>query len=251
MTRLLVTRPAHQADALVEALAAHGIGAAAVPTVALLPGPNANDLDAILGSLGDNSWLVITSVNGADVVLDRLRGRKAGLPASTRLAAVGPATAAALQAGGLRVDHVPREYRTVAIADGLGDLEGVRVALARADAATPELADTLRARGAVVEEVVAYRVVEAPRASRALLDAAIRQGIDGVTFTSGSTVRGLVKLAGATAGQPVTELPAYCIGPVTAQVARAAGFEVAVVAAEHTISALAEAIAGHLAKEMA
>ena len=250
MTRLLVTRPAHQAGALVAELADRGIDAVAVPAVALLPRRDAGDLDQILGSLGGNSWLVVTSVNGAEVVLERLGHRADALPAGTRLAAVGPATAAALRAGGLRVDHVPDEYRTLAIADGLGDLDGVRVALARADAATPELADALRARGARVDEVVAYRILEGPPASRAPLAAAMQSGIDGVTFTSGSTVRGLLKLAHATGHERITSLPAYCIGPVTAQVAAAAGFEVPVVAAEHTITALVAAIAQHLAEEM-
>ena len=250
MTRLLVTRPAHQAGALVAGLADRGIDAVAVPTVALSPGADAGDLDEILGSLGDNSWLVVTSVNGAEVVLERLGHRAGALPHGTRLAAVGPATAAALQSGGLRVDHVPDEYRTLAIADGLGDLEGVRVALARADAATPELADALRVRGAYVDEVVAYRILEAPPASRVLLEAAMRSGIDGVTFTSGSTVRGLLKLADATGQEGITMLPAYCIGPVTAQVAAAAGFDVPVVAAEHTITALVAVIAEHLAEEL-
>lgn len=246
MTRLLVTRPAHQSEALVRALADHGIGSVAVPTVALRPADDWADLDEMLGSLGGDAWLVVTSVNGAAMVLDRLR-RTANLAAETRLAAVGPATAEALRAGGLHVDHVPPEYRTVAIADGLGDLTGVRVGLARADRATPDLADALRSRGAVVEEVVAYRTVEGPPASRAPLMVALRDGIDGITFTSGSTVRGLLNLVGTLPIPPVAELPAYCIGPVTAQAARAAGFQVPVVAEEHTIVALAEAIAAHLA----
>jgi uroporphyrinogen-III synthase len=251
VTRLLVTRPRHQAAPLVEALAQHGIDAVNVPTVTTLPAAAHGGLDETLRSLAGTCWLVITSVNGASALLERLAALRLALPAETRLAAVGPATAAALRAGGLRVDHVPSQYRTVAIAAGLGDVDGRRVVLARADAATPELARALQARGALVHEVVAYRTVEGPPASRGRLHAALRTGVDGVTFTSGSTVRGLLRLATDDERRQLAALPAYCIGPVTAVAAREAGFSVPVVAAEHTATALASAIAAHLAKEPA
>ncbi len=246
MTRLLVTRPAPQAAALVDALAACGIDAVAVPAVATGGVDGDAALEVALRGMEGVRWLVITSVNGADALLGRLAALRRSLPVETRVAAVGPATAAALRAGGLRVDHVPAEYRTVAIADGLGDLRGARVLLARADAATPDLAEALRARGARVEEVVAYRTIEGPEASRPLLEAALQTGIDGVTFTSGSTVRGLLRLAGETQRTALWRLPACCIGPVTADVARTAGFTVPIVATEHTVTGLATAIAGHL-----
>jgi uroporphyrinogen III methyltransferase / synthase len=251
MTRLLVTRPGHQAEPLVAALGRHGIDAVAVPTVATLPTTTSDTLDEALRSLAGTDWLIITSVNGASALLARLAALQLSLPQETRLAAVGPATAGALRAGGLRVDHVPTEFLTVAIADGLGDLVGRRVVLARADAATPELARSLRARGALVHEVVAYRTVEGPSASRDRLHAVLRDGVDGVTFTSGSTVRGLMRLVTGEERRRLSALPAYCIGPVTARAAEAAGFSVPVVAEPHTASALASAIAAHLAKEPA
>jgi uroporphyrinogen-III synthase len=166
------------------------------------------------------------------------------------VAAVGPTTAAALEAGGIRVDHVPSRYRTVAIAEGLGDVAGRRVALARADAATRALRDALVERGALVEEVVAYHTIEGPAESRDALRAALAQPLDGVTFTSGSTVRGLHALVSPPDALRATALPAYCIGPVTAGVARRAGFAVPVVADRHTVAALAEAIRRHLGKEV-
>jgi uroporphyrinogen III methyltransferase/synthase len=249
MTRLLVTRPARQAAALVDALAQHGIGAVAVPTVATLPPSSDGGLDAALRSLEGAAWLVITSVNGATALLDRLSALGMTIPAGTRLAAVGPATAAALRGGGLRVDHVPAEYRTVTIAAGLGELRGARVVLARADAATPDLAEALRALGASIEEIEAYRTMEGPPEYRDSLHTALRSGIDGITFTSGSTVRGLLRLATPGERRQLTALPAYCIGPVTADAARLAGFVVPVVAAVHTVTALATAIAAHLATE--
>ena len=251
MTTLLVTRPAPQAAELVALLAERSIDAISVPTVEIAPAPPGGALDDAIGALDGAAWLVITSVNGAAATLKRLAALGRSLPVGVRVAAVGPATAAALEAGGVRVDHVPSRYRTVAIAEGLGDLAGRRVVLARADAATPDLREALRRRGALVEEVVAYRTVEGPPASRDRIRAALAQPLDGVTFTSGSTVRGLHALLSPPEALRATALPAYCIGPVTARVARRAGFAVPVVSATHTVAALAQAIHTHLSKEIA
>jgi uroporphyrinogen-III synthase len=249
MTDLLVTRPASQAGELVDLLAAHGIGSIAVPTVETVPARDNQRLDAALRSLGEVSWLVITSVNGARTLLERLAATGAVWPASgTRLAAVGPATARALHAGGLRVDHVPSQYRTAEIAEGLGDVRGQRVVLARADAANRELRDALHRRGALVDEVVAYRTVEGPSASRDALRTALRRSLDGITFTSGSTVRGLRALISPLDQLRATALPAFCIGPVTAEAARSAGFCVAVVSSEYTVADLANAIHRYFTK---
>jgi uroporphyrinogen-III synthase len=251
VTTLLVTRPAGQAAELVSLLADRGIDAISVPTVEIAPAAAGGALDDAIRSLDGAAWLVITSVNGAAVLLERLAALRRSLPEGVRLAAVGPATAAALEAGGLRVDHVPARYRTVAIAEGLGEVAGRRVILARADAATRDLRDALLERGALVEEVVAYRTVEGPAGSRDRIRAALAQPLAGVTFTSGSTVRGLRALLSPPEALRATALPAYCIGPVTARVARRAGFAVPVVAATHTVAALAEAIHRHLSKEIA
>ncbi|MGH2429550.1 MAG: uroporphyrinogen-III synthase [Candidatus Limnocylindria bacterium] len=246
--KILVTRPRPQALELVDLLAERGVGAISVPTVEIEPVP-ASELDSALARLDDADWLVITSVNGANAVLERLRDRAAPLPDRLRIAAVGPATAAALQAGGLRVDHVPDDYLTVMIADGMGEVRGRRVMLARADAATPDLRDVLVARGADVDEVVAYRTIEGPAESRDPLRAALARHLDGVSFTSGSTVRGLMRLASTFDRARLRALGAFCIGPVSADVARRRGFGVAAVAEEHTTIGLADAIAAHFSTE--
>jgi len=251
VTTLLVTRPAQQAAELIGLLADRGIDAISVPTVEIAPAPAGGALDDAILSLDDAAWLVITSVNGAAALVARLTALGRALPVDLLVAAVGPATAAALQAGGVRVDHVPSRYRTVAIAEGLGDLVGRRVVLARADAATRDLRDALVERGAVVEEVVAYHTVEGPANSRDTIRSALAQRLDGVTFTSGSTVRGLHALLSPPDALRATALPGYCIGPVTARVARLAGFAVPVVADRHTAAALADAIHRHFEKEIA
>lgn len=242
MTRVLVTRPERQADDLVQRLGELGIEALPVPTVEIVPGDDAKLRRAIEG-LDPSAWLVVTSANGAAAVGTALAGRP--LRDGVRVAAVGPATAEVLRGAGIGVDAVPERYLTAAIAHAMGEVRGLRVLLARADAASPELREALLARGALVEEVTAYRTVEGPAASQERLRRALEEGIDAVLFTSGSTVRGLVALVPLHLRQRVTSIPAVCIGPVTAVAARGAGFWVAAEASEHTATGLAEATVGH------
>jgi len=246
---VLVTRPAAQADELARLLKARDMVPIRVPTVAIESATTAGGLDAMLSDLAGADWLVLTSANGAEALAARLAASRRSLPAGLRLAAVGPATAGALHAAGIAVDHVPDEYLTAAIAEGLGPVEGRRVVLARADAATHALREALVARGAVVEETVAYRTVEGPKASRDPLHAAIHHGLQAIAFTSGSTVRGLMHLASPIDRPRVRTVPSFCIGPVTAAVARRLGFDICGVADEHTSAGLADAIATHFARE--
>lgn len=242
---VLVTRPAAQAGELVELLRDRGLGSITVPTVSIDGSSAASGLDRMLSGLEGAAWIVLTSLNGAEALAARIAATGRDIPRDTRVAAVGPATAGALHAAGIRVDHVPSAYLTVEIARGLGDVRGRRIVLARADAATPDLRVALLANGAIVEEVVAYRTLEGPSSSRDQLRAALHRDVDGVTFTSSSTVRGLLRLASAVDRGRARALPAFCIGPVTAGTARRSGFHVAAVAAEHTAAGLATTIAAH------
>ncbi len=247
--RILVTRPADQADELVRLLTERQIEPLPVPTVAIDTTSSAADLDAMLHGLDGADWLILTSANGAEALAAGIARSGTRLPDGMRVAAVGPATAAALATAGIGVDHMPEEHLTSAIVDGLGKLDGRRVVLARADAADRGLGATLHARGATVEDVVAYRTIEGPGTSRDPLHAALQHDLDGVSFASGSSVRGLTRLASPMGRQRARALPAFCIGPVTAAEARQSGFHIAAVAADHTAAGLADAIATHFARE--
>lgn len=246
--RILVTRPAAQADDLAGLLRARGVTPVVVPTVAIDAASTTAELDAMLESLDGASWLVLTSANGAEALAARLAANGHPMPDGLRVAAVGPATADALRAAAIRVDHVPDDYLTVAIVDGLGDVRDQRVVLARANSATPDLRHALVERGAVVEEVVAYRTVEGSASSRDPLHAALHDDLAGIAFTSGSTVRGLMRLASPVDRGRARCIPAFCIGPVTADTARKHGFDIASVASDHTAAGLADAIAEHFAR---
>jgi len=245
---VLVTRPRPQAAGLSRLLAERGIPSVDVPTVSIDTHSTAPELDTMLASIDGAAWLIVTSANGAMALAERLAATGRSLPTDVRVAAVGPATARTLRRAGIGVAYVPDTYVTVAIAAGLGDVRNHRVVLARADAATPAVTDLLRARGARVEEVVAYRTVEGPAASRDALRRALHGDPSGIAFTSGSTVRGLMRLASPIDRARARSVPAFCIGPVTASVARRLGFHVAGVADEHTAAGLADVVGRHLAR---
>jgi uroporphyrinogen-III synthase len=154
------------------------------------------------------------------------------------VAAVGPATAAALRDWGVEPDLVPEVATTAAVGRAFPAGRGT-VLLARADLANPELAAAIAAKGWRTREVVAYRTVPVEA-----LDPAARRRLDGgqvdwVAFTAASTVTGFLRGYG---GPPPPGVRVAAIGPVTAGAARSGGMRVAATAAEHTIAGLVEAI---------
>jgi uroporphyrinogen-III synthase len=168
------------------------------------------------------------------------------VPPSVRLAAIGPKTAAALERRGAAPHFVPEEYVAEAILPGLGDLNGRRVLLLRADLARPALALAINAAGGTADEIAAYRTLPAQPDPEGL--EALRQGVDVITFTSSSTVRNFSALARCAGLNPLA-LPCRplfaCIGPITAGTAWTEGFPVGLVAGEYTTSGLIRALQGY------
>lgn len=246
---VLVTRPAAAADALVVALEGHGVRVHAVPTIAIEPAAPGGPLDDAAARLDGYRWIVVTSAEGARALADALRrAARAGSPPGPmpRLAAVGPATARALGAAGLGPSVVPARARGAAIADAMAAVEplgGARVLLARADIAGPDLPARLRALGARVDEVIAYRTVEGPEVSRAGLAAALDDpALRAAVVASGSAVRGLVALAGTRGADRLRALHLVSIGPATSAAIRSAGLAPAVEASSPSVDALVAAV---------
>ncbi|HOQ29576.1 MAG TPA: uroporphyrinogen-III synthase, partial [Armatimonadota bacterium] len=162
---------------------------------------------------------------------------------TARLALALPATAAALEARGLRVDYVPPRFVAEEVADHFPeDPRGERILIPTARQARPVLAERLTARGATVRVLPVYETVPDAAAADEIA-AQIRAGtVDLVTFTSSSTVRHFVDALGAALA---AQVPAAVIGPLTAETARAAGLKVAIEAGEHTIPGLVDAVVAH------
>jgi uroporphyrinogen-III synthase len=231
--RVVVTRPESQAEELCSRLRALGAEPIEFPAIAIVPPEEAGGLERAIARLDGYDWVIFTSANGVEQFWARLAGKDF----RGRVAAIGPATAEALRQRGIPVHLVPAEYRAEAILDEIGEVAGQRILLPRADIARPALADGLRAMGAQVDEVAAYRTVPG-RPAPAAFDA-LRAGVDVVIFTSSSTVRNFVAL---TAGLDYGDPAIACIGPVTAATARELGLRVDAVAREYTIDGLLDSL---------
>lgn len=249
--RVLVTRAVDQADELALALRQQGLDPVGVPTIEVVSDPPGAELADAARHLQSYAWVVLTSANGARATLAAAEAAH-HLPAAEktpRWAAIGPATRGVLEGRGIHVDLQPSRAHGRAIADELPVVPGERVLVVRGDLADGGLAIALRARGAEVDDVVAYRTREAPAGSRSLLRRALADGpIDAVVFTSGSTVRGLVALA-RSADVDISAIPSVCIGPATASAARAAGISVLAVSTTPDAAALASTTALALATQ--
>jgi hydroxymethylbilane synthase len=244
--RVLVTRAADQAHQLVSALRQAGLDPVAVPAIAIEFEPPRGDLDDAAGLLHTYRWVVITSANGARAILKAAERILTEL-GSPWWAAIGPATSAILEHEGIEVQFQPTRPSAVAMAAELPIVARDRVVVVRGDLADEELAVSLRARGAEVDDVIAYRTREAPESSHERLRTATADGpIAAAVFTSGSTVRGLVSL-GRAESIDVLSMPAVCNGPKTADEARAAGFQILAISAAPDSPALAATTARALA----
>jgi len=239
--KVVVTRPRRQAASLVGRLRAAGAEPIEVPVIEIVDPVDGGA--ALAGALADVSgydWVVVTSANGAERLLDGLHdGRDLG---GVRVAAIGPGTAAALAVGNIRADLVPERF----VAEGLLDdfpaprpNDRGRVLLVRAAVARDVLPEGLRQAGWTVDVVEAYRTVATEPSERQ------RERVgtaDAVTFTSSSTVERFVAAFGI---DGVPDLVAS-IGPVTSATARSLGLEVTVEAAEHTTAGLVDALVDHV-----
>jgi uroporphyrinogen-III synthase len=246
--RVLITRPRAQAARFSNAL--HQIGAQAVffPTIEIKPVDDPVCLDLALYQLDSYDWMIFTSANAADVILNRLSNLGIEIPSQKlNVAAIGSKTAARLKDGGIFPDFVPDQYIAEAIIPGLGDLRGRWVLLPMADIAHDTLPSAIRSLDGVAHVVTAYHTVPAEPDPVGL--AALQEGVDIITFTSGSTVRNFCALLRNVGLDPL-QLPGdpviVCIGPKTSQIANESGFRVDIVADPHTTDGLVAAIQNHM-----
>ncbi len=242
--RIAVTRSQTQASELVRSLLAMGADVFEFPTIEIVPTESVDDF----GCIGDYDWVVFTSVNGVDMLFDRLEtlGQDARDLHGVKLCVIGSATAEAVRKRFLRIDAMPEKYVAEALMAELlehePDMRGKRVLLPRADIARSFLPDTLRAHGAEVTELITYKTVM-PASSGAYVDALMTFAPNLVTFTSSSTARNFCTLLGRERLELLKKSAGFAaIGPITARTARELGIEPALEAEEHSIPGLVQAI---------
>jgi uroporphyrinogen III methyltransferase/synthase len=249
--KVLVPRTRDQAGVLSNALRAYGAIPVEVPTIAVEPPRTPAPMERAIKGLvtGRYLWVVFTSTNAVKAVREKLEdfGLDARAFAGVKVAAVGDATAAALVEFGIKPELVPSGEQS---SDGLlkewAPYDDVfdpidRVFLPRADIATDTLVAGLKDLGWAVDDVTAYRTVRAAPPPAETREALKGGGFDAVLFTSSSTVRNLVGIA----GKPHDSTILGAIGPQTLATAEELGLRVDVVAAQPDVLSLVEALADH------
>jgi uroporphyrinogen-III synthase len=233
--RLVVTRPGARGAALAAELGRLGASVLTLPLIrieAVEDGPFA----AALAEASGYDWVVFTSANAVEAA-----GRLSADLSRTKVAAVGPATAAALRRLGTESAFVPDRFAAQHVVPGLEPLVGARVLLPQADVDDGGLADAVRERGATVTVITAYRTVPVERSASELAEL---RAADAVVLASGSAARSL-----ASQGGPGEAL-VVCIGPRTAEAAGAVGLPVGLVADEATAKGIIHALTEHFGETM-
>lgn len=245
--RVLVTRTRKQAGTLSAMLRREGATVLEVPTIEIRPPRSWSDLDQALCRHESFDWLILTSVNGVEALVERCRKQQLPVRRLNRLkiAAIGPATRQALEGYGLKVNAVPSEYVAEAVVSKLRDkVKGKRVLLVRAAVARDVIPRQLKKAGADVKVVEAYRTV-VPQSSRRKLQAIFsdsRRHPNVITFTSSSTARNFRELMRGVGKKSLRNVAMASVGPVTSATLRACGYRVDAQAKKYTMPGLVKAI---------
>ncbi|MDP4015031.1 MAG: uroporphyrinogen-III synthase [Candidatus Nanopelagicales bacterium] len=249
--RVLVPRTKEQAASLSEQLRQYGAVPVEVPTISVEPPRTPQQMERAIQGLvtGRYEWVGFTSTNAVRAVCERFTayGLDARSFAGLKVAAIGAQTAAALRAFGVTPDLTPSgEQSSLGLLEEWPEYDDVmdpinRVFLPRADIATETLVAGLNELGWEVDDVTAYRTVRASPPPAPIREAIKTGGFDAVLFTSSSTVRNLIGIA----GKPRASTVIACIGPQTARAAEEHGLTVDVLADSPSVSQLVCNLAEH------
>lgn len=249
--RILLTRPddgTTAEDATVRQLQLLGADVRVQPAIAITPPADWQPLDAALARFAADKkspfdWIVFSSGNGVRALIRRLldSNRDARVFAGAKFAAIGPATAEALAAFHLRADLIPAEYRAESLAASLAERVPhgeKRFLLIRASRGREVLAETLRAAGAEVEQVVAYQSTDVARPDDEIAELVAAGKVDWITVTSSAIAKSLAAMF----GPDLKKAKLASISPITSATLRELGLEPAAEATEFTLPGLVAAI---------
>lgn len=243
--KILVTRAKRQANALSKLLLERGAKPVEWPVIEPGELSNYEKLHSAISRLNSFDWVLFTSVNAVEAFWKRLRalGFDARWFRDILIGAIGPATCRALESRGLFPDLIPDKYTTEGLVEGLArrGIHGSHILIPRSDIAPDDLVRGLVRLGAEPYEVAAYstRLPESGNegARQMLMDGQI----DVITFTSSSTVNGLLRALGDD-WHMANKAKIACIGPRTAATCRSSGLRVDLIAQEETIQGLVHAV---------
>ncbi|MBE9546687.1 MAG: uroporphyrinogen-III C-methyltransferase [Proteobacteria bacterium] len=243
---VVITRPEEQSGELRALLNENGARAISFPTIRIVPPDSFDDLDKAIGNLNKYHWIIFTSVNGVKFFFKRLDDLQKDVRdlKGIRICAIGPATSAAVEKYGIRVDIIPDDYIAEAVLEKFREQEtgGRNILLPRAEIARDVIPEGLSKLGANVDVVVAYRTVNSGRDKTELYELIDQGKVDVITFTSPSTAINFSDIMGE--DMHFSEnIKIACIGPVTAAAVEKLGLRVDIVSKTYTVSGLVEAIA--------
>jgi uroporphyrinogen III methyltransferase/synthase len=250
--RILVTRSREQAGALSELLVLEGAEPIEIPTIKIEPAPSQEHLDDALSRLSEFHWLLFTSVNGVEAFFERLHqhGLDSRKLYGLKVCAIGEVTATVLRKYGIQADLMPREYSSQGILACLREegIKGKHLLLPCSQVVSKELVHGLSELGAEVKPVVVYRTLPVASGDSKAKGLLINGDVDAITFTSPSTVQGLITLMKGDV-EALNKAVIACIGPVTSAAATESGLRVDVIPKRYTVNGLVEALAERYRKE--
>ena len=249
---VIVTRARQQASGLVSRLEEYGACCYEFPTIRIKPLDEYSALHAAIGGIEAYGWVIFTSVNGVLHFWEQMRalGHDARMLGGTKIAAIGPATAKALEERGIYPDFVPEKYVAESVVEGLlgRGIRGAKVLLPRAAKAREVLPEALREAGCTVDVLPVYETVLAGEDRGDVLTALEAGEIHCLTFTSSSTVENFFSLLEPDLVRTFVDagLRIASIGPITTKTIESYGFSVAIQPEDYTVPALADILARDL-----
>lgn len=244
--RVIITRSAEGNRSLANLLKEKGMEPILVNTIRLQPPKTWRHIDESIAKLNEYDWLIFTSGAGAAFFAERFR--KLGTKNTSRIAAVGPGTAAKLRSLGFSVDFIPTTYTTRKLAEELPDTYGRKVVAFRSNLGSAKMKKILIRRGFLIKQLSIYKTI--------FTDCDLRGreelGGDLIIFASSSAVNSLCRICDKMKLKELKKVPVLCIGPVTARQARLRGFERIYVCNNQTLDSVvsdAEAILNGVIKQ--
>ncbi len=245
---VVVTRAREQASSLLRLLEDSGACCYEFPSIAIRSMPEYSRLHAAFERLDSYDWLIFTSVNGVRIFWKELRacGLDSRRLGGCSVAAIGPATAEALQKNGITPDFVPRRYVAEEVVQGLREqgVTGARILIPRAEQAREVLPEALQAAGAEVDVLPIYTTQPAEASGTEILERIAEGRVQFITFTSSSTVSNFFQLVSPGDLQAFVpgKVKLACIGPITGRTLESFGFQVDLQPEEYTIPALVQCL---------
>lgn len=245
--RILITRARTQASVLAEKIEFLGGEPWEFPTIEIVEPDDFSPMDNAISEIESYDWLVLTSVNGVQSFMSRMKHLRKDIRNlnNIKIVAIGPKTRDEIEKYGIFCEFMPEEFVAEAIIEVFKqhDLKDKKVLLPRADIARKILPETLKSIGAEINEVTAYKTIEGAGDTEELVKLLEEKKIHVFTFTSSSTVKNFIsKLGNRNVQELLKDTIIACIGPITSATAKNLGLKVDVEAEEYTIDGLLKSI---------